>query len=55
MKIEERALSTIRPYQNNPRINDAAVDAVAASIQENRRPLRSNFFLDFWVKKNPRN
>jgi ParB-like chromosome segregation protein Spo0J len=34
MQIEERALSTIRPYDNNPRINDAAVDAVAASIQE---------------------
>src|SRR5262249_45607386 len=25
---------TIRPYDNNPRINDAAVDAVAASIKE---------------------
>src|SRR5262245_60404255 len=33
MQIEERALDTIRPYDNNPRINDAAVDAVAASIQ----------------------
>jgi DNA modification methylase len=34
MQVEERALGTIRPYENNPRINDAAVDAVAASIQE---------------------
>jgi len=34
MKIEERALATIRPYENNPRVNDPAVDAVAASIQE---------------------
>src|SRR5262249_54973986 len=25
---------SIRPYDNNPRINDPAVDAVAASIQE---------------------
>jgi DNA modification methylase len=33
MQIEERALDSIRPYENNPRINDAAVDAVAASIQ----------------------
>src|SRR5262249_47815450 len=33
MQIEERALDTIRPYENNPRINDAAVDAVAASIK----------------------
>jgi DNA modification methylase len=33
MQIEERALDTIRPYDNNPRINDAAVDSVAASIQ----------------------
>jgi len=34
MKIEERKLSEITPYDNNPRQNDAAVDAVAASIQE---------------------
>jgi DNA modification methylase len=29
-----RPISSIRPYENNPRINDAAVDAVAASIKE---------------------
>ena len=34
MHVEERALSSIRPYENNPRLNDAAVDAVAASIRE---------------------
>ncbi len=34
MNIEMRKLSDIRPYENNPRINDAAVDAVARSIQE---------------------
>jgi site-specific DNA-methyltransferase (adenine-specific) len=34
MKIEMRGLHTIRPYENNPRINDSAVDAVAASIRE---------------------
>ena len=34
MNIEMRNLSDIRPYENNPRINDAAVDAVARSIQE---------------------
>src|SRR6266852_6809875 len=34
MNVEMRPLSTIRPYDNNPRINDAAVDAVAASIAE---------------------
>src|SRR5262249_23081084 len=27
-------LSEIRPYDNNPRVNDQAVDAVAASIRE---------------------
>ena len=32
--VEMRPLSTIRPYANNPRLNDAAVDAVAASIRE---------------------
>ncbi len=34
MKIEMRKLSEIKPYENNPRVNDAAVDAVAASIRE---------------------
>jgi DNA modification methylase len=34
MYVEERLISSIRPYENNPRLNDAAVDAVAASIQQ---------------------
>ncbi len=34
MKIELRKLSDIKPYPQNPRINDGAVDAVAASIRE---------------------
>jgi len=34
MKIELRSLDSIHPYERNPRINDAAVDAVAASITE---------------------
>lgn len=34
MKIEMRPTSRIRPYETNPRKNDAAVDAVARSIQE---------------------
>ncbi len=34
MKIEIRKLSDIKPYPGNPRRNDAAVDAVAASIKE---------------------
>src|SRR5580698_6028837 len=34
MKIELRKLSDIRHYENNPRLNDAAVAAVAASIKE---------------------
>src|SRR6267378_5296243 len=34
MQIEMRPLSEIRPYENNPRVNEAAVDAVAASIRE---------------------
>src|SRR6516165_4558289 len=32
MQIEQRPLTGIRPYENNPRHNDAAVDAVAASL-----------------------
>ena len=34
MLIEERDLATIRPYENNPRQNDDAVKAVAASLKE---------------------
>jgi len=33
MKNEQRALSAITPYEKNPRLNDDAVDAVAASIE----------------------
>jgi ParB-like chromosome segregation protein Spo0J len=34
MKIELRKISDIKPYPQNPRVNDDAVDAVAASIRE---------------------
>src|SRR5215472_4894163 len=34
MQVEMRPIHTIRPYENNPRLNDAGVDAVAASIRE---------------------
>jgi DNA modification methylase len=34
MKIEMCKLSDIRPYENNPRVNDQAVEAVARSIRE---------------------
>jgi DNA modification methylase len=33
MDVEMRPVGAIRPYENNPRDNDAAVDAVAASIR----------------------
>ncbi len=34
MKIEQWNINRVKPYENNPRINDGAVDAVAASIRE---------------------
>ena len=34
MEIVERKVSVLEPYCNNPRKNDEAVDAVAASIRE---------------------
>src|SRR5262245_28853181 len=34
MHVEMRPIGSIRPYENNPRHNDGAVDAVAASIRE---------------------
>jgi DNA modification methylase len=33
MHVEMRAIGSIRPYENNPRLNDDAVEAVAASIR----------------------
>lgn len=34
MNIEQRPLSDVKPYPNNPRVNDQAVDAVAESIRQ---------------------
>lgn len=34
MKIEQWKISEVRPYPSNPRVNDGAVEAVAASLQE---------------------
>jgi DNA modification methylase len=34
MRVELRPITAIRPYENNPRVNDPAVEAVAASIRE---------------------
>ncbi len=34
MKIVKRKITDVRPYEKNPRINDAAVDAVASSLKE---------------------
>ena len=34
MKITTRSIDEIKPYESNPRVNDDAVDAVAASLKE---------------------
>lgn len=34
MKVETVSINQIKPYENNPRNNDDAVDAVANSIKE---------------------
>src|SRR5262249_16473683 len=41
MQVELRKLATVHPYPGNPCHNDAAVNAVAASIQEfgGRQPI----------------
>jgi hypothetical protein len=33
MEVVMRKVGSIRPYENNPRVNDDTVDAVAASIK----------------------
>ena len=32
MQVEMRSIATIKAYDNNPRVNDAGVDAVAKSL-----------------------
>ena len=34
MKVEMRNIDEVKPYEQNPRVNDAAVEAVARSIRE---------------------
>jgi ParB-like chromosome segregation protein Spo0J len=34
MKVEQWQLTQLRPYEHNPRLNDEAVDVVAALIRE---------------------
>ena len=34
MDIELRNIDDIRPYEQNPRVNDQAVEAVAVSLRE---------------------
>src|SRR5262245_47044477 len=34
MHVEDWPIGNVKPYENNPRLNDPAVDAVAASIRE---------------------
>lgn len=34
MELVKKNINEIKPYENNPRINDAAVDAVAESIRQ---------------------
>lgn len=34
MKIEQRSTNGIKPYEQNPRQDDGALGAVAASVQE---------------------
>jgi site-specific DNA-methyltransferase (adenine-specific) len=33
MYVEMRPITSIKPYEHNPRLNDASVNAVAACIQ----------------------
>ena len=34
MKVELKNIESIRPYEQNPRLNDQAVEAVAKSLRE---------------------
>jgi hypothetical protein len=41
MHVQMRNIDSIKPYENNPRSNDAAVDAVAKSTNSNGRSPRN--------------
>ena len=41
MRIEMRPITDIRPYENNPRINDDAVDALIEAAYEARTRSRA--------------
>ena len=43
MKIEQWPLSRIKPYDKNPRVNDDAVDAVAASLRSSASGSQSSW------------
>ena len=34
LSVRLRDIATVRPYERNPRFNDNAIDAVAASLKE---------------------
>ena len=34
MKVQEMNIDEVKPYENNPRVNDKSVDDVAKSIKE---------------------
>ncbi|RMH67862.1 MAG: chromosome partitioning protein ParB, partial [Bacteroidetes bacterium] len=34
LKVVQRPIDEIKPYEKNPRLNDQAVEAVAASIRQ---------------------
>jgi hypothetical protein len=34
MHVQMRNIDSIKPYENNPRFNDAAMDALVKSVQE---------------------
>ena len=38
MEIKLVNIDSVKPYENNPRIDDAAVDAVAASLNRLQLP-----------------
>ena len=39
MKIIDKKLAELTPYANNPRLNDGAVDAVAARLWVTKEPV----------------
>ena len=52
MNISNMKVSDIRPYEKNPRLNEGAVDAVAAALSRRKRKPKIRLIENLWFTSN---